>query len=95
MGTHMQCQAVPLISPQSPIVGTGMEGPISQMMGRVVYAPYDAIVTYADANKVTIKGKGEKKKKHIYYSFQRTSRQPLILKEQWLKPDKKLKKAIF
>ena len=26
MGTHMQCQAVPLINPQSPIVGTGMEG---------------------------------------------------------------------
>ena len=26
MGTHMQCQAVPLITPQSPVVGTGMEG---------------------------------------------------------------------
>jgi DNA-directed RNA polymerase subunit beta len=51
MGTHMQCQAVPLISPQSPIIGTGMEGLISQMMDRVVYAPYDAVVTYADAGK--------------------------------------------
>ena len=25
MGTHMQCQAVPLISPESPVIGTGME----------------------------------------------------------------------
>jgi len=66
MGTHMQCQAVPLISPESPIVGTGMEGAISEMMGRVVYAPYDAIVTYADANKVIIEGKGENKEQTIY-----------------------------
>ena len=65
MGTHMQCQAVPLISPESPIIGTGMEGLISQMMGRVIYAPYDAEVNYADANKIIIKGKGRKKKQLI------------------------------
>jgi DNA-directed RNA polymerase subunit beta len=73
MGTHMQCQAVPLINPQSPIVGTGMEGPISQMMGRVVLAPYDADVIYADANKVTIKGKGLKEETFKVDSFKRTS----------------------
>ncbi|MBI2025892.1 MAG: DNA-directed RNA polymerase subunit beta, partial [Candidatus Levybacteria bacterium] len=48
MGTHMQCQAVPLLKPQSPIVGTGMEKTISEMMGRVIYAPFDGTVEYAD-----------------------------------------------
>jgi DNA-directed RNA polymerase subunit beta len=33
MGTHMQCQAVPLVNPQSPIVGTGMEDSIAAVMG--------------------------------------------------------------
>ena len=30
MGTHMQCQAVPLVNPESPIVGTGMETVIAK-----------------------------------------------------------------
>ena len=38
MGTHMQCQAVPLLLPQSPIVGTGMEASVIEAMGRVVKA---------------------------------------------------------
>jgi DNA-directed RNA polymerase subunit beta len=52
MGTHMQCQAVPLLVPQSPVVGTGMEAAISQTMGRVVRAKDDGVVTYADGSKV-------------------------------------------
>ncbi len=74
MGTHMQCQAVPLLIPQSPMVGTGMEANISQMMGRVIYAPFDGVITYADADKVTIKGKGAKEEiTYFINSFQRTS----------------------
>jgi DNA-directed RNA polymerase subunit beta len=42
MGTHMQCQAVPLVIPSSPTVGTGMEKAIASVMGRVIFAPFDA-----------------------------------------------------
>jgi DNA-directed RNA polymerase subunit beta len=94
MGTHMQCQAVPLINPQSPIVGTGMEGLISQMMARVVYAPYDAEVIYADANKVTIKGKGEKEEKsYVINSFQRTSQATAYTQRTVVKSGQKVKKG--
>lgn len=55
MGTHMQCQAVPLLIPQSPIVGTGMESVIAQALGRVVRAPNDCLVIFADATTVTVK----------------------------------------
>ena len=74
MGTHMQCQAVPLVAPESPVVGTDMEKVVSQVMGRVVRAPFDGVITYADADKITIKGdkKGEEKTYQID-SFQRTS----------------------
>lgn len=56
MGTHMQCQAVPLINPQSPVVGTGMEGAIASVMGRVVHAPFDGKIAYADSDKVVLEG---------------------------------------
>jgi DNA-directed RNA polymerase subunit beta len=74
MGTHMQCQAVPLIKPESPVVGTGMERLISQVMARVIYAPFDGEIEYADANKIVIKGKGAKEEATYYIdSFKRTS----------------------
>jgi DNA-directed RNA polymerase subunit beta len=55
MGTHMQCQAVPLLNPASPIVGTGMEGPIVEAMAHVVKARHAGTVVYVDSDKITIK----------------------------------------
>lgn len=54
MGTHMQCQAVPLIKPESPIVGTGMEGTVASAMNRVVKAIHAGKVEYVDAEKIII-----------------------------------------
>lgn len=55
MGTHMQCQAVPLIRPEAPVVGTGMEQAVAQAMGRTVTARHAGVVEYVDARKVVIK----------------------------------------
>ncbi|MBI3103346.1 DNA-directed RNA polymerase subunit beta [Candidatus Daviesbacteria bacterium] len=57
MGTQMQCQAVPLLIPHAPIVGTGMERMVADNMGRVVRAPEDGTVKYVDGNKLILKGK--------------------------------------
>ncbi|MBI2011324.1 DNA-directed RNA polymerase subunit beta [Candidatus Daviesbacteria bacterium] len=57
MGTHMQCQAVPLLKPSSPVVGTGMEKMIADNMARVIRAPFDGTITYADGEKIILKGK--------------------------------------
>jgi DNA-directed RNA polymerase subunit beta len=73
MGTHMQCQAVPLVNPKSPIVGTNMEKAIARVMNRVIFAPFDGKVTYADAKKVTIKGKKGEELTYFIDSFKRTS----------------------
>lgn len=54
MGTHMQCQAVPLLRPQAPVVGTGMEGAVAQAMNRTIGARHAGVVKYVDANKVVI-----------------------------------------
>lgn len=55
MGTHMQCQAVPLVRPCAPIVGTGMEEKVAEAMGRVVRARQGGKVVFVDAQKVIIK----------------------------------------
>jgi DNA-directed RNA polymerase subunit beta len=55
MGTHMQCQAVPLIRPQAPIVGTGMEQAVATSMNRTVRARHGGQVEFVDADKVIIK----------------------------------------
>lgn len=54
MGTHMQCQAVPLLRPQAPVVGTGMEGAVAAAMNRTVAARHSGVVKYVDASKVVI-----------------------------------------
>lgn len=55
MGSNMQCQAVPLVRPSSPIVGTGMEADIAQSMGRVIFSDYSGVVDYVDADRIEIK----------------------------------------
>ncbi len=54
MGTHMQCQAVPLIKPEAPIVGTGMEAAVARSMGRTVVARHSGTVEYVDAARVVV-----------------------------------------
>jgi DNA-directed RNA polymerase subunit beta len=54
MGSNQQRQAVPLIKPESPIVGTGLEGDIALNSGQVIVAEEDGEVLEASANKVVV-----------------------------------------
>jgi len=94
MGTHMQCQAVPLVAPESPVVGTDMEKVVAQVMGRVVRAPFDGTIVYADANKVTIKGKTRSEEKtYEVDSFKRTSQATAYTQRTAVKDGDKVKKG--
>lgn len=63
MGSHMQCQAVPLIKPEAPIVGTGMEEAVASAMNHTVRAMHSGVVDYVDGDKVILKlSKSEQKK---------------------------------
>ena len=59
MGSNMQKQAVPCISPEAPLVATGIEGLASRDSGRLVVAREEGVVTYLDSKKVVVKGKNE------------------------------------
>jgi DNA-directed RNA polymerase subunit beta len=55
MGSNMMRQAVPLLRPESPIVGTGLERQVASDSRVLINAEGDGVVEYVDANKVTIK----------------------------------------
>ncbi len=55
MGSNMMRQAVPLLQPQAPIVGTGLEERVAHDSRLLLNAEYDGEVEYVDANKITIR----------------------------------------
>ena len=54
MGSNMQRQAVPLLKPDAPIVGTGLEGRSARDSGAVVVAFEDGVVEYVDGYKIVV-----------------------------------------
>jgi len=55
MGCNMQRQAVPLVKPENPIVGTGMESVIARDSGAVVLARRSGVVESVDASRIVVK----------------------------------------
>jgi DNA-directed RNA polymerase subunit beta len=57
MGSNMQRQALPLLAPEAPLVGTGLEARIAHDSGSAIVARLDGIVTYVDSKKIVVKEK--------------------------------------
>jgi DNA-directed RNA polymerase subunit beta len=55
MGSNMMRQSVPLLKPESPIVGTGLEREVAAASRVLINADYDGKVIYVDSQKITIK----------------------------------------
>jgi len=58
MGSNMQRQAVPLLNPNSPIVGTGIEELVARDSRVLIHAEDNGVVEYVDANEI-----------HVMYNF--------------------------
>ncbi len=59
MGSNMQRQAVPLLRPEVPLVGTGMESIVARDSGAVVVARRSGVVEHVDASRVVVKCDGD------------------------------------
>jgi DNA-directed RNA polymerase subunit beta len=55
MGSNMQRQAVPLLRPQAPVVGTGLEGRVAKDSRTLIVAEGKGVVEYVDANEIRIR----------------------------------------
>ena len=73
MGSNMQRQSVPLLRPQAPLVGTGIEGRVARDSGQVVQAQVDGIVSSVTANRILIKDRSGNEFVHPMTKFARTN----------------------
>lgn len=55
MGSNMQRQAVPLIRPQAPVVGTGLEGKVARDSRSMIVAEGNGVIESVDGNSITIR----------------------------------------
>ncbi|MCH8048651.1 DNA-directed RNA polymerase subunit beta, partial [Patescibacteria group bacterium] len=73
MGSNMQRQAVPLLKPQSPLVGTGLEEKVARDSGLAIMAEEDGIITQVDAKHITVKPQKGQAKTYELKNFRRTN----------------------
>ncbi len=78
MGSNMQRQAVPLLTTESPIVGTGMEYKAARDSGTVILAKESGVVSYVDAKKVIIKEDSGKSTEYRFIKFLRSNQSTCI-----------------
>ena len=86
MGANMQRQAVPLVRPEVPLVGTGMEGPVAVDSRQVVLAEEDGDVLSSTANFLTVRYDSGREERYPLSKFVRSnqgtciSQRPLVRK---------------
>ena len=73
MGSNMQRQAVPLLIPESPIVGTGMEYRAARDSGTVVIAKEDGVVEKVTADEIKIRTNKNEVESYKLRKFKRTN----------------------
>jgi DNA-directed RNA polymerase subunit beta len=73
MGSNMQRQAVPLLRPDAPLVGTGIEGRVARDSGQVVLAQASGVVTSVDGYEIVITDAEGKQHHHSLVKFARTN----------------------
>src|SRR2546425_8207794 len=62
MGSNMQRQAVPLLQPEAPLVGTGMEHGVARDSGAVIVAKRPGVVEYVSADRIVVRAESRSKK---------------------------------
>ena len=92
MGTNMQRQAVPLITAEAPIVGTGVEARAAADSGHIILAESEAEVVKVDGGSIELKNKAGKINKYILSKFLRSNastcinQRPIVNRGDMVKP---------
>ena len=73
MGSNMQRQSVPLLKPQAPLVGTGIEGRVAKDSGQVLQAEADGVVTSVTGDQIIVSDNQGGEHPHDLIKFSRTN----------------------
>ena len=91
MGSNMQRQAVPLLKPESPLVGTGMEERVAKDSGQIVVSKVDGHITSVDGNNIAVTSENGEITNHELVKFHRSNQgtcinqRPIVDKGQQVK----------
>ena len=92
MGSNMMRQAVPLVRPEAPIVGTGMERIVWEWSGYVIVAEDDGEVIWVDAKHITVLYKSGEKKIYELTTFKRSNHDMIVHQTPLVSHGQKIKK---
>ncbi|MGH2753339.1 MAG: DNA-directed RNA polymerase subunit beta, partial [Actinomycetota bacterium] len=92
MGANMQRQAVPLLRPQAPIVGTGLEFRVAVDSGDVIIAPHDGTIEEVTADHIVLT-KGSDRTFLTLDKFRRSNQSTCINQRPIVKEGQKVKKG--
>ncbi|MBI5475851.1 MAG: DNA-directed RNA polymerase subunit beta [Ignavibacteriales bacterium] len=106
MGSNMQRQAVPLLRPETPIVGTGLEGKIANDARTMIVAERNGVVEFIDANSIIVNYDIDESNTDVLISFEdkkrveyklikffRTNQDTSINQRAVVKPGQKIRKG--
>ena len=93
MGSNMQRQAVPLIRPEAPIVGTGIEYKIAHDSGIVILSDFDGVVTSVCGDSITVRSDAGDVKTYELLKFQRSNHETCINQKPVVKVGQVVKKG--
>ncbi|MEK7447202.1 MAG: DNA-directed RNA polymerase subunit beta, partial [Patescibacteria group bacterium] len=93
MGANMQRQAVSLVKPESPIVGTGVEANVAEASGQVVRARANGEVVSSNADSVAVKYADGKEKVYVLDKFSMSNQGTCINQKTVVEKGQKVKKG--
>ncbi len=73
MGSNMQRQAVPLLRPQAPVVGTGIESRVARDSGQLVLSEVNGVVTSVTGREIVVTDEDGEPHVHLVIKFSRTN----------------------
>ena len=73
MGSNMQRQAVPLVRPEAPLVGTGMEERVARDSGQVIISETDGVITEATGDRIVVTDSQGHEHEHPLTKFLRSN----------------------
>ncbi len=92
-GANQQRQAVPLVAPQAPIVGTGLEAPAAENSGQMIVAEHNGVVRKATAKEIVVDYKDKIEKTYPLQTFIRSNEGTSLTHRVAVESGQKVKKG--
>ena len=92
MGSNMQRQAVPLLVPEPPIVGTGLEKEVARHSGMLVRAQEDGVISYVDGERIKVEERDKIVREYVLRKYHGLNERTCLNQRPIIRVGEKVKK---